>query len=469
MKIETNPRDDHQIQIVAEFDSEVLEKFKGQAARKISQGAKIPGFRPGKAPVDVIRRMYGEEAIEQEAVELMLDAVYPDVIKEADVKPFGPGSLEKIISINPPKLSFIIPLQPTVELGDYKTLRREYTPEPVSDDQVDQMIRNLRASYSTTEPVERAVALGDLVQTRLSGVLTHPAEGENAEAFKETPAQLIIGKNDLETEPWPYEGFSDELVGLSAGDEKKIIHTFGEDYIDPDLRGKEVEFSVTIQKVKELHLSELNDDFARTMGDFNTMEELRAGIRKQIEDNVRKEYDDEYVTAVVDEIVKTSTIKYPPQALEEEVHHLLEHLEDDLKQRHMDLATYLKTLNKEKEAFIEEEVKPAAIQRLERSLVLEEIAKAEKVTVDEKELQQEVSMMLAQFQSSPSFRKIKGRDAMQNLVSNVTYDTAARLLNKKTFEQIKAIATGKSEEKVVEETTPTSVESSSEEEPKKEE
>ena len=117
MKIETTTRDDHQVRIVAEFDPEFMEKFKHQAARKISQNAHIPGFRPGKAPYDVVRRTYGEDAIEKEAIEIMLDEVYPQVLKEAAIEPAGVGNLEEIISQNPPKFAFVVPLMPKVDPG----------------------------------------------------------------------------------------------------------------------------------------------------------------------------------------------------------------------------------------------------------------------------------------------------------------------------------------------------------------
>ena len=221
MKIETTPRDDHQVSIIAEFETEFMEKYKRQAARKISQETKVPGFRPGKAPYDIIRRMYGDEAIQKEAIELMLDKVYPDVLKEAGIEPGGPGSLEEVISQDPPKLSFVVPLAPKVELGDYRSIRKEYNPPSVAEDEVDRVIKNLRANYSTAEPVDRAIEEGDLVSVKVSGEFTHPAEGEETVAIKENTVQMIVGENEFETDDWPYEGFTRVLVGLNEKDEQR--------------------------------------------------------------------------------------------------------------------------------------------------------------------------------------------------------------------------------------------------------
>jgi len=126
LKIETHPREDHQTTMVVEVDAERLEGARRRAARKIAERAKIPGFRPGKAPYDVVRRLYGDAVITEEAVEILVDDIYPQAIKEADIKPSGQGQLENIESMDPPKFVFTVPLAPTVELGDYRSVRLPY-------------------------------------------------------------------------------------------------------------------------------------------------------------------------------------------------------------------------------------------------------------------------------------------------------------------------------------------------------
>ncbi len=441
MKIETTPRDDHQVRIVAEFEPEIMEKFKRQAARKISQDARIPGFRPGKAPYDVVRRTYGEEIIEKEAIELMLDEVYPQVIKEAAIEPAGAGNLEEIVSSNPPKFAFVIPLMPKVTLGDYSTLRSEYTPPVIGDEQVDQSIKNLRANYSTAEPVERPVEEGDLVSVKISGVFTQVAEGENAEAIKENIFQMIVGENDFEIDDWPFEGFTRELVGLAVDGIKTVTHTFAEDYTDEALRGKEVTLTATVVSVKHLNMPELTDSFAQTLGEYASVAELRESIQKNLQENDQREYDNAYFGKLVDEIIGMSTILYPPQVLSDEIDRVLHSLEHDLEDRKMDLPTYLKTLGKDKETFITEDITPVAKRRLERSLILDNIAQAENVKLDTHELQGEVTAAMQIYQSDPEVRKLKGQQA-QNFIENLTMETATRLLNRIVMDRLKTIATG---------------------------
>jgi trigger factor len=447
LKIETQTRDDHQVQIVTELDSEELENYKRRAARQIAKQSKIPGFRPGKAPYDVIKRHFGEEAIQQQAIELMVDDVYPKALEEAKVDPSGPGQLEEIVSVDPPKFSFIVPLAPEVELADYRSIRKDYDLPLVSDEDVEKVIRNLQRNYATAEPVERPAEKGDLVYLKISGTLTNPEEGEDAEFIRETPLQVVAGEESPETGNWPYEGFSDEVIGASAEEEKQIDYTFPEDSTYERLKGKSVRFDVTIQSVKSLILPDLDDEFAKTLGEFETFEDLTTTVRKQLEENNLHEYDDKYLGDLIDEIVEQATIKYPPHVLDHEVEHIIEALQQDLAQQKMDLETYLKTRQTDRETFIEDEAKPVAKRRLERSLVLDELARTENIRVENEELQSAVvqRMMEMQGQGTIDFSKYKTAAARQELTNNIAMDTAGRLMSQHTLLRLKAIASGQAE------------------------
>lgn len=452
MKIETQPLEQHQVKIIAEFEPEVLEKYKQRAARKIAQTSKIPGFRPGKAPYGVVLRLYGNEAIEHEAVDLLLDEEYQAVIKEASVSPAAPGKLDEIISTNPPKFVFTVPLMPEVILGDYQSIRKDYQPPAITEDRVDQVVKNMRASYATAEPVERPAQEGDLVSVSVKGELEAPAEGEEPLVIPENSVQMIVGENEFEVDDWPFVGFSRELIGMNANEEKTIVHSFPEDDPEERLRNKVVKITAKIQTVKSLTLPEMNDEFAQTMGEYDSVEAMRKSIRQTLEDNEKREYDNKYLTDLVDQVRGLSTIKYPPDVLQEEVDRVLHSLEDDLAERKMDLPTYLKTINQEQEAFIDSEVKPVARQRLERSLVLDEISHAENIQLDLDELKKETDSTMKTLSNDPEFKKMaRGRKA-QDLARGVTMESANRVLNRQVMNRLKAIALGELELKPTSET-----------------
>lgn len=448
MKIETETRDDHQIRVIAELEGNVLDQYRAQAARKISRETKIPGFRPGKAPIGVIRRMVGDEALTQEAVELLVDAIYPEVLKEADLHPSYPGQLDEVVSLDPPKIAFIIPLIPEVTLGDYRAVRKDYNLEPVSEEEVDAFVNRLQASYSTAEPVERAAQEGDLVSLQITGTLTAPEEGEEAEFIKQTNFQALIGDTTFQRDNWPYPGFSKELMGLSAGDEKDITYVYPEDAELEKMRGREIVFHVAVQNIKQMTKPELDDEFAKTLGDFENMEALRKVIREQQEESKQQEYERDYYNELVDQIVEGATIKYPPQMLEEEEASVLRSIEQNLAQQRLDLETYLKMIEMDRADFIAKEVTPVAVRRLQRSLVLDQIARDEKIKLKEGDLETAFNQAFAELQNSTDLQKVRREMSDERLSEFLTYEAASRALNQRVMQRLKQIATG---EEIVEE------------------
>ena len=446
MKLNLETREDHQVKIIAEFEPSELDQYKYKAARRIAAKAKIPGFRPGKAPYDVIARIYGEPAIEEEAIELMMEAVYPQVLEEAKIEPAAPGTLEDVDKGDPIKFTFIVPLEPTVELGDYREVRKKYSPKAVTEKQVDDFIQRLQRTYATAEPVERAAQPGDLVYVKVDGNLTKPGKDEKPELLKDSPLQLVIGESDPDENDYPYAGFGDNIIGMSASEQKKVKYTYPKDSKFEKLRGKAVEFNVLLETVKNLTLPELDDEFAKMFGEYENFAQLREAVKEQLIARQTSEYDEVYYEELLEEIARKATVKYPPQVLEHEMEHIVENVTHDLSHQKMELDVYLKTINKEKDAWMEEDVKPAAEKNLTKSLVMQHLAKVEEIKVANEDLQTEVTSMLSQMQQSADPKAISKQLKNKNYVNALTMEAASRVMNRKVFERMKDIATGKAEE-----------------------
>lgn len=450
LKIEIQPQADHQSKVIAEFAASELERFKHQAARKIAAKGKIPGFRPGKAPFDVIVRMYGDAAIEEEAIELMVEDQYPKILDEAKIEPAAPGTLENIDKGDPIKFTFVIPLEPTVDLGDYKSLRKKYSVKTVTEKEIETFIERLKKSYATAEPVERAAKDGDLVYIKLGANLVNPAAEDKAELLKDSPLQVVVGEKDPEVVDFPYAGFGDNLKGLKANDEKVVRYTYPEDSNYDKLRGKEVDFHVKVENVKSLTLPEVNDAFAQTVGEFENVGKLRESIKGQLQNRATTEYEQGYFDELIDMLIKKATIKYPPQVLQHEMEHVEEHVKEDLSKQRMELDTYLKTLKKERAAWLEEEIKPAARKRLERSLVLDKLAKEEKVEIKNEDLQSEYTQIISEMQGTTDIKKLQKQLKNERVANALAMEAASRVLNRQVLNRLKDIATGKAEEKAEE-------------------
>lgn len=445
MKFEKKELKDNQVEITVEADNDVFQKSKVKAAISISKGSKIPGFRPGKAPYDVVKRTFGEEVIEERAVELLVNQIYPDLLKEADIKPHGPGNLEEIISKNPPKFRFTIPLEPVVDLGDYKTVRLPYKLPKVEKGEAEKVLDNLQLTYATAEQADRPAEKGDLLSVKISAVLSKPDKDQEPNILKSTPHQVIIGEQTNE-EQFPFNGFGDQLIGLRAGESKEFVHKYSKDTNYEKLRSKETLFSVDVENVKSLTKPELDDAFAKTVG-FEKFSELEESVKSQLETRNKNEYENKYFDELLEKITKKAKLKYPPQMLDDEIKDVLKSVEQDIARQNLDLDTYLKINNREKEDFIEKDIKPAAIKRLEQALVINEISRQEKVELDQKELQKEYTKSFMQMQSAPNFRVLQKELTTKKLSNILVMKTASRLMNQQTLEKLKSIATGEEQNK----------------------
>jgi trigger factor len=459
LKIEKQLLEDHQMELTVEVEADLMEANKRRAAKQIAKRGKIPGFRPGKAPYEVIVRHYGEAAIVEQAMDLLVDEIYPKVLEEAEIQPAAAGSLEKIEEVDPPKLIFKVPLAPEIDLGDYRSLRLPYKYSAPGKKELDEALKEMQRMYATTETVERSVEIGDYVLVDVKGERAKPKEEEDrAAALSRNGYALVVREEAKKDDEWPYPGFSKELIGMSPDETKTVKHKFPKDDIDESLRGETVNFEVTVKTVRSMTLPELDDEFAKTTGQYETLDELKEALKTDLEERAKAEYDDEYFVELIDKIKAGATIKYPPQVVEHEAEHVIDDLRQRLAQQGLDLDTYFKMRQTTQEQFMEEEAKPVAVKRLERSLILDQLAREEKIEVDEGSLQNEFGQTLTELQyQGLNLDKVRGgKRGQQQVAEAIAMESASRLITRRTLDRIKAIATGEYKpeeaEKAVEET-----------------
>lgn len=453
MKIEKQNQEDHTIKLIVEVDQEKMTTYKRRAATKIASRGNIAGFRPGKAPYDVVARTYGESAINEQAVDLFIDTEYSNILKEAEINPGAAGSLESIDSLEPPKFTFRVPLAPEVDLGDYHSIRLPYEWKTPEQKDVDAALEDLRQRHATTENVERAIETGDYVLVDVKSETTE---------LNRTGFAAFVRSEDRDSE-WPYNGFAKELAGLKAGESKTIKHKFAKDWEVEELQDKRVEIEVTVKTVRGVTLPDLNDEFAKTVGAGETLDDLMEAVKKDVELRSKTEYDDKYFVELIEKVKESATIKYHQHTIEHEREHVLSDLTNRLAQQGMDLETYFKVRSTTREKFIEEEVNPVAKKRLERGLILDEIVAKEKIQLDNEALDAEYNGTLNNFaQQGMDFSKIRGgRKGQKQLSEAIAMESASRVMTRKALETIKSIAMG--EYKPVEESVEIPIEEAKEE------
>jgi trigger factor len=445
LKTEKTFTEDHQVRVRAEFEQETLEGFKRKAARKIAQKTRIPGFRPGKAPYSMVVGHVGEAAILEEAIDLMLNDVYPHILEQENIEPYGPGNLEDIPSQEPPVFEFVIPLSPETELGDVDNLKKPYEPPVVTDDDVEEYITQLRQNQANIVPVEGAAKVGQLVYMTLEATDENAKTPEEAVIVKSAPQQTLIPtlKEEKESE-WPYKGFARELVGKKAEDQFSLTHTFPAESKDGALAGKTVRFDINIQSVKELELPEMDQEFLTSIGGFENMETFQQAVRQKLENDRTSEYDDTYYLELVDTLRSGATLKYPPQMIKEEEDDVLHRIEHDLEHRGLDLDVYLKIRKMDKEQFIEEEVKQTAKDRLERSLVMDAITKKFGVKVTQEQMQAEVTGVLNSLLMSGEYEEAEKQLGKKRFTEAISNEAANNALEKAIRHQLRTLASPES-------------------------
>ena len=443
MKIESQPRDDHQVTLIVELEPEQLIGAKHRAARKISERKSIPGFRPGKAPYDVVVRSVGDGMVTEEAVDLLVDEIYPKVLDESKIEPAAAGSLEKVEDLEKnPKFTFIVPLAPKVDLGAYRSIRLPYEWQSPGEDKLESSIDELRRMYAKTETVSRPIEKGDFVLIDLKGVKSKTVEGE-APAI-DRPGMPVFIREDANPDEFPFEGFSNELIGLNVDESKSFSHKYAKDYKDENLQGSTVKFEIKIKMVRGSTLPELNDEFAKQVGPFDNVQALRDALKANLDSQSKADYDDDYYSKILEQIKAGGTIKYPPQVLDHEVEHVVEDLKTRLAEQGMDMPAYLKSREMDEAKFIAEEAKPVAVKRLERSLVMDEIAKLEKLEVTQDMLQTSFEQTWGEYQADSGFQKaMKGKSQPPKKIMNaVAMESANRAYVQQTLNRLKEIATG---------------------------
>ena len=361
MKVETERLENCQMGLTIEVEEERTEQALRDAARHVSRQIKIPGFRPGKAPYDVVTRYFGKEALYQKVVDTLGDTLYKEALHEIGIQPFGQATLTDY-QIEPLVLKLVVPLPPVVELGDYRQMRLETEEEAIREEEVNHALRTIQEQNTFWEPVDRPAQWGDLAIVDLESTI-------GDETVLDTKgSELILDTNS----PDPLPGLSDNLLGMTVNEQKEFTLTYPDDFEDPNLAGQPAHFRVHLRDLKEKTVPDIDDDLAHTVGNFETLEDLKAELRRDLQTRVEEEFISRALTA----LAERAQIEFPPIMLEKEIDDWLKEFDRGLKRQNLNLANYL-AMRKVTEEELRQEIAPQIEQRLKRALALGKLAELE--------------------------------------------------------------------------------------------
>ena len=388
MNVKSIEKKGNEVTIVVEIDKELMESGVQKAYMKARKNIMIPGFRKGKAPRKMIEAMYGTHVFYEDGLEEIFPEVYEEAVVNQDVKAVGRPSLAdlQISEDNVVTITLTTEVYPEVTLGDYKGIEVEKAEATVTDEQVEAELDRMAQNVASTETVERAAEMGDTANIDFEGFDNGvPFQGGKGEGY-----DLKLGSGSF------VPGFEEQIVGMSAGEEKDIDITFPTDYKE-DLAGKPVVFHVKVNKVTVTNVPAKDDEFAKDVSEFETLDALKADIRAKALENAQKQIDSAFEQACVEKAAENTTVDMPKALVEAELDNQMERFGYQLQMSGYSMDAYAKMmggdLNTMRNAF-----RPAAEKQAKINVTLAKIVETEGVTVTEEEITAELETMAKQYE-----------------------------------------------------------------------
>jgi trigger factor len=389
-KIENN-----KVKLEIEVAAPEVDTALDKAYRKVVQKVSLPGFRKGKVPRRILESRFGPEALHEEALEILLPPAYEQAVEEAAVEPIGQPDF-KLVQIEQGKpliVHAMIEVIPPVELGQYLGLEAEQEEVEITDDQVEHALRLIQEQHSRMEPKEEgAAAMGDLVIIDFKGFVNdEPYAGGESENYA-----LELGSGSF------IPGFEEQLIGAVTGEEKEIKLTFPENYRNEKLAGKEVLFKVTVKQIKEKKLPELDDEFAKTVSDKDTLAEFRTQIREQMEQNALDQARAELEDTLIKKVAEASQVEMPEILIERQIDKMLADMKQYLHLRYpgLTLEKFCELSGKSIDE-LRAEKRDEATEKAKAGLVLGALITKEGIAAEESEVEEKIDGITAQYNDQP--------------------------------------------------------------------
>ena len=416
MNVKNIEKNGNQATIVVEIDKELMESGVQKAYMKARKNIMIPGFRKGKAPRKMIESMYGAHVFYEDGLEEIFPEVYEEAVVKQDVKAVGRPSLtdmdiseDGIVTI-----TLTTDIYPEVTLGDYKGLEVEKEEAQVSDEKVQAELDRMAQNVASTETVERAAEMGDTANIDFEGFDNGvPFDGGKGDNF-----DLKLGSGSF------VPGFEEQIVGMSAGEEKDIDITFPEDY-HKELAGKAVVFHVKVNKITVTNVPAQDDEFAKDVSEFETLEELKADIRAKALEQAQKQIDTAFENACVEKAAENVTVDMPGSLIEAELNNQMERFAYQLQMSGYSIDAYAKMMGGDMTT-MRNAFRPAAEKQAKINVMLAKIVETEGITVSEEDIAAEYEAMAGQYEME--VEKIKGMVPAEELKTSLETRKAVKII-----------------------------------------
>ena len=428
MSLQVEKLEKNMAKLTVEVSAEDFEKAIEKVYQKQKKQISIPGFRKGKVPRVMVEKMYGKEVFYEDAANDLIPDAYDNALDECEEDIVSSPKIEvtQIEAGKPFVFTATVALKPEVKLGEYKGIKIEKIEREVTEEEILAEInreRNKNARNITIE--DRPVKDGDMTVIDFEGFV----DGEAFEGGKGENYPLTIGSGAF------IPGFEEQLVGAEIGKEVEVKVTFPEEYQAEELQGKEAVFKCTVHEIKEKELPELDDEFASEVSEFDTLEEYKEDVKKNLTEKKVKDAETARENAAVEAAVKASEIEIPEAMLETQQRQMVDEFSQLITMQGMSMEQYMQFTGATYEKLIEQ-VKPQAEERIRARLVLEAIAKSENIVATEEDYEKEMKTMAEVYQMEiDKVKELMGEREKKNIMLDLAVRKAADFVAENAIEE----------------------------------
>ena len=421
MSLQVEKLEKNMAKLTIEAGADELEKAIEKAYQKQKNKISIPGFRKGKVPRQMVEKMYGKEVFYEDAANELIPDAYDKALDECEEDIVSSPKIE-VVQIEAGKpfiFTATVALKPEVKLGKYKGVKVDKIDTTVTDEEVDAEINKERENNARNITVEdRPVQDGDITSLDFEGFVDdEPFEGGKGESYP-----LTIGSGAF------IPGFEEQLVGAEIGKEVEVKVTFPEDYQAENLQGKEALFKCTVKEIKEKELPELDDEFASEVSEFETLAEYRENVKKNLTEKKEKDAKKAKEEAAIKAVVEASEMEIPEPMLESQQKQMVDEFAQRITMQGLSMEQYLQMTGTNYQQMVER-VKPQAEERIRSRLVLEAVAKAEKLDATEEEYEEELKTMAEVYQMDiDKVRDLMGEREKKGILQDLAVRKAAEFI-----------------------------------------
>lgn len=421
MELKNTEKQEHSVvALTIEITKAEFEAAKDKAFKKTGKNITVPGFRKGKAPRKMIEKLYGEGVFFEEAFNI----IYPDAmemaVEKSGIKPVGRADVDLGDPAEEGGLTIIakVPVEPEVELGEYKGIEVEKETVKVLQADVKAELNRMAQRNARTETVERKAKKNDTVDIDFEGFVDGvPFEGGKAEHH-----ELTLGSGAF------IPGFEDQLIGTKIGEDKDVTVTFPEDYHEKSLAGKEAVFKCKVNAITVKELPDVDDEFASEVSEFETLAEYKEDIKKKLTEKKEKEARAKKEAQAVEKAVENATMEIPDAMIDTQVQSMMEDFARRMQSQGLSLEQYFQFTGMDAKK-MHDQMKPEALKRIQNSLVLEAVAKAENIEISDEKVDEEIAKMAEAYKMEvEKLKDLIGESEKDQMKKDLAVQAAADLI-----------------------------------------